>query len=73
MPLDKSRIISIIYNVMRLVLCVLYKKEGHDVKDLEKKTYLKPEMSLVRFTAEDVICASNLPPVGNNETPVVVF
>lgn len=38
-----------------------------------KKAYQKPEAILVRFSAEDVLSASDLPPVGESETPVVVF
>ena len=39
-----------------------------------KKAYLKPEATLVRFSAEDVLTTSNdLPHVGEHETPVVLF
>ena len=38
------------------------------------KEYKAPDLELIRFTAEDTICASNdLPPVGESETPVVIF
>ena len=38
------------------------------------KEYKAPDLELIRFTAEDVLgTASQLPPVGDSETPVVVF
>ena len=38
------------------------------------KTYEKPELDLVRFTSEDVICASKpFPAPGPGETPIVPF
>lgn len=37
----------------------------------KKKVYLKPEATVVRFAAEDVLTGS-LPPVDDNETPVAL-
>ena len=38
------------------------------------KAYEAPELTLIRFSAEDVICASKtLPAPGESETPIVVF
>lgn len=39
----------------------------------KKKAYREPEVTLVRFSTEDVLSPSDLPPVGEGETPVVIF
>lgn len=57
---------------MNWVLCEL-NKAREKMKEA-KKAYLKPEATLVRFSAEDVLTTSNdLPHVGEHETPVVLF
>ena len=37
------------------------------------KDYQAPYLELIRFTAEDILGPSDLPPVGDSETPVVIF
>ena len=37
------------------------------------KEYQAPDLELICFATEDVLSASDLPPVGEGETPVVIF
>ena len=38
------------------------------------KEYQAPDLEMIRFTAEDVLnSASQIPPVGDGETPIVIF
>ena len=37
------------------------------------KEYQAPDLELIRFATEDVLGASDIPPVGDGETPIVIF
>ena len=37
------------------------------------KEYQAPDLELIRFAATDVVSASEIPPVGEGETPIVIF
>ena len=37
------------------------------------KEYKAPDLELIRFNAEDILAVSNPPPVGDSETPVIIF
>ena len=58
---------------MKVVLCVLNRRSAKTMMDLEKKAYQTPDLTLVRFSATDVVSASEIPPVGEGETPIVIF